>query len=390
MSGFLRFGTRLPVGIRRLIRRLPGFDRLRAWLVDRSRLPGPAPGELRAVVYLPTWVHWDVMRQRPQYLLSAFAAAGHPVYFVDHMERGVRQEGAVTICGSLRDVPRSGVIIYLHFAPLRHLIDNFEDAVVVYDILDDLSIYDSDEMGLPEGRKVRSHHSDLIERADLVLVSNRVLAERHREERRDLVMVSNGVNPETFGKPGQRPDDLPPFDPDSPIVGYHGMISTWFDFDLLEGVMRERPHWRFVLLGPTDPEVVERVESLQGRPNLTVLGERPGNAMPGYVQGFDVGVIWFEVDRMTEGVTPLKMYEYMAGGIPCVATPIPACVNEPLVDTASDVAGMVKVIEKALDTDGERLRAAAREHSWDEILRPALDRLDELDLRRVSAGGALD
>ena len=73
-----------------------------------------------------------------------------------------------------------------------------------------------------------------------------------------------------------------------------------------------------------------------------------------------------------------------------MATPIPACVNEPLVDTASDVAGMVKVIEKALDTDGERLRAAAREHSWDEILRPALDRLDELDLRRVSAGGALD
>jgi glycosyltransferase involved in cell wall biosynthesis len=327
------------------------------------------------------------MRQRPQYLLSAFTAAGHPVYFVDNSERGVRQEGGVTICGSLRDVPRSGVIIYLHFAPLRHLIDNFEDAAVVYDVLDDLSIYDSEEMGLPEGRKVRSHHPALMERADVVLVSNQVLSERHRDERPDLIVVSNGVDPEAFGEPVQRPSDLPPSEPGSPIIGYHGMISTWFDFDLMEGVMRERPDWRFVLVGPIDPEVAQRVEALQGRPNVTVLGERASDAMPGYVQGFDVGVIWFEVDQMTEGVTPLKMYEYLAAGVPCVATPIPACVTEPLVDTAGDVASMVAAIERALDIDGEALRVAAREHSWDENLKPALDRLDELGLRRVSAGG---
>ena len=387
MSGFLRLGSRLPVGVRRAIRSLPGFDRLRAWLVDRPLLPGPEPGELRAVVYLPTWAHWDVMRQRPQYLLSAFTAAGHPVYFVDNSERGVRQEGGVTICGSLRDVPRSGVIIYLHFAPLRHLIDNFEDAAVVYDVLDDLSIYDSEEMGLPEGRKVRSHHPALMERADVVLVSNQVLSERHRDERPDLIVVSNGVDPEAFGEPVQRPSDLPPSEPGSPIIGYHGMISTWFDFDLMEGVMRERPDWRFVLVGPIDPEVAQRVEALQGRLNVTVLGERASDAMPGYVQGFDVGVIWFEVDQMTEGVTPLKMYEYLAAGVPCVATPIPACVTEPLVDTAGDVASMVAAIERALDIDGEALRVAAREHSWDENLKPALDRLDELGLRRVSARG---
>jgi glycosyltransferase involved in cell wall biosynthesis len=339
---------------------------------------------LRAVVYLPTWAHWDVMRQRPQYLLSAFAAAGHPVYFVDHREKGVRRDGGVTICGSLADVPRSGVIIYLHFAPLRHLIDNFEDAAVVYDILDDLSIYDSEERGLPEGRKVRSHHTELIERADVVLVSNPVLAERHLQERRDLVMVSNGVDPEAFGKPVERPEDLPHSEPDSPIIGYPGMISTWFDFDLMEGVMRARPDWRFVVVGPIDPKVAERVEMLREQPNVTVLGERPSVAMPGYVQGFDVGVIWFRVDRMTEGVTPLKMYEYMAAGVPCVATPIPACVAEPLVDTADDVTGMVAAIEKSLDTSRETLQETAREHTWEQSLGPALERLAELDVRRVS------
>ena len=366
-----------------MIRSLPGFDRLRALILDRPRRTGVASGEPRAVVYLPTWERWDGMRQRPQYLMSAFARSGHPVYFVDNTERGGRIEDGVTIWRSLRDVPRSGVIIYIHFAPLRHLIDNFEDAVVIYDILDDLSIYDADEQGLPERRKVRSHHPHLVETADVVIVSNRILAERHRSERPDLIEVGNGVDLELFGAPADRPEDMPAPDPEHPIVGYHGMISVWFDFDLLEAVMTERPDWRFVLVGPVSPEVADRLETLRARPNLTLIGEQPSAAIPGYVQGFDVGVIWFQLNRMTEGVTPLKMYEYLAAGVPCVATPLPACVDEDEVETAADADAMVAAIERALKADPESLRSVASAHSWEENLRPVLDRLDELGLRRV-------
>ena len=263
VSRLLHLGSRLPKGVRRAIRSIPGSDRLRAWIIERPRLPSPEPGEPRAVVYLPTWAHWDVMRQRPQYLLSAFAKAGHPVYFVDSSERGVRHEDGVTICGSLRDVPRSGVIIYYHFAPLRHLVERFDDAAVVYDILDDLSIYDSEEVGLPERSRVRSHHPEAVSAADVVLASNPTLEARHMEERSDLVEVSNGVDLGMFGNPSGRPDDLPPSALGGPIIGYHGMISRWFDFDLLEGVLEERPDWRFVLVGPRAPEVAERMESLR-------------------------------------------------------------------------------------------------------------------------------
>ena len=263
VSRLLHLGSRLPKGVRRAIRSIPGSDRLRAWIIERPRLPSPEPGEPRAVVYLPTWAHWDVMRQRPQYLLSAFAKAGHPVYFVDSSERGVRHEDGVTICGSLRDVPRSGVIIYYHFAPLRHLVERFDDAAVVYDILDDLSIYDSEEVGLPERSRVRSHHPEAVSAADVFLASNPTLEARHMEERSDLVEVSNGVDLGMFGNPSGRPDDLPPSALGGPIIGYHGMISRWFDFDLLEGVLEERPDWRFVLVGPRAPEVAERMESLR-------------------------------------------------------------------------------------------------------------------------------
>lgn len=385
MSGLVRLASRLPPDVRRLIRRLPGFDRLRSWF-NKPRQPGPAEGELRAVVYLPTWEHWDVMRQRPQYLLSAFADAGHPVYFVDHSETGIRHADGVTICGSLRDAPRSGVIIYLHFAPLRHLLDNFDDAVVIYDLLDDLSIYESQEDGLPEKRKVRAHHPVVMDAADLVLVSNRVLLDRHMSERSDLILVPNGVDPDLFGRPAPRPADLPAPDPERPVIGYHGMISAWFDFDLLEGVMDNRPNWRFVLVGPVDPLVRPRLDSLLKRENFTLISAQPSDRVPAYVQGFDVGVIWFRVDRMTEGVTPLKMYEYLAAGVPCVATPLPACVEEPLVETSGVVSGMLDAIDRARAVDPTTLRAGARRHSWEVRLRPVLESLDDRDLRKARAG----
>ncbi len=333
------------------------------------------------MVYLPTWLEWDVMRQRPQYLLTAFARAGHPVYFVDPRARETRHIDGVTIVRSLRQVPRSGVLIYLHFAPLRHLIGAFNDAVVVYDILDDLSIYDADEVGVPTHRTVRAHHPHLMDRADIVMASSAVLMERHSPERADLVLVENGVDPQMFGRVLTPPEDMPG---GKPLVGYHGMISHWFDFDLLAEVAGMRPGWQFVLVGPVDPRADDGVRRLEALPNVSMIGERPSSVIPAYVQAFDVGVVWFQVNEMTEGVTPLKMYEYLAAGVPCVVTPLPAAVAESAVRTAGDADSMVAAVEEAL-ADPKRQEAwdTARDHSWEKRLAPVLDRLRSEGLDRV-------
>lgn len=351
--------------------------------MDRPRLPGPSPGEKRAVVYLPTWVRWDHMRQRPQYILQAFAAHGHPVYFVDHEEREIRDVQGVKICPTLGDVPRNGAILYTHFAPLRHLIDRFDDPVVVYDLLDDLSIYDADEDGLPEERKVRAHHPHLMERADIVMVSNQVLAEKHRAERPDLLEVHNGVDPDMFSRPSPRPLDLPQPSPTRHLVGYHGMIADWFDFELISEVARRRPDIDFVLVGPSSDRVQQRLADLSQLPNVTLIGERPSDDMPAYVQAFDVGVIWFKLDEMTRSVTPLKMYEYLAAGVPCIATPLPACEDEPLVMIAADARSMAQAIDDALMMDRNSLQAESRKHSWVARLEPVMERLDQTGKRRA-------
>ena len=287
-----------------------------------------------------------------------------------------RMADGVHVVGSLRDVPGTGAIVYSHFAPMRHVFDLFAEPVIVYDILDDLSIYDDQEEGLPEARKVRAHHSVVVDRADVVIVSNEVLADRHRSERPDLIVVENGVDSTAFGLQRDRPDDLP----SGTLIGYHGMISTWFDFDLLVGTARRLPEFQFVLVGPT--EVEDRLAVAVAEPNVTWLGERPSDRMPAYASAFDVGAIWFVVDTMTEGVTPLKMYEYLAAGTPCVSTPLPAAIAQEAVRTAADVESMAHAIEQALDDDVATLKAIGQKNDWRLRIEPVLERLEAEGKRR--------
>lgn len=368
----------IPDPLKRAVRHLPFADHLRTLISGRPKPSPVTPGALRPVVYPPTWLRWDEMKQRPQFLLEAFARAGHDVYFVDTSEPGTRKTGSVTIVRNLRDVPGTGPILYVHFAPIRHVFERFEDPVIVYDILDDLSIYDDDEAGLPEARRVRFHHAHVMARADVTMVSNRVLQERHGEERADLIRVENGVDVAAFAQRGQRPADLP----EGTVIGYHGMISTWFDFELFDSVAVARPDWELVLVGPADERVKARLAESTERLNVTWLGERPSSAMPAYAGAFDVGVIWFVVDHMTGGVTPLKMFEYLAAGTSAVSTPLPAAVDTDGVRTAATATEMIEAIEAALGDDMTETHARAQGHDWSDRLTPVLDRLDELGRRR--------
>lgn len=348
--------------------------------------PVPEPGSLRPVVYLPTWAQWDVMRQRPQFLLEAFAGSGHPVYFVDPREPRPRSIGGVSIVPSLDEVPGEHVILYVHFAPMRELVRRFVDAVVVYDILDDLSIYEADEIGLPAQRTVAYHHPLIVESADQVIASNTVLAERHVAERNDLILVENGVDAERFSEPVRRPADLS--DAVGPIIGYRGAIAKWFDFGLLRATAEAKPEWRFVLVGPIDGRVVADVTSLSDLENVEFIGERDPDTMPGYAQAFDVEAVWFIVDELTRGVTPLKAFEALAAGTPAVSTPLPACEAIPGVRTATGSPAFREALLGALRDakDPEWLAQAAatsRDADWSRRLDPLLVRLDEANQRMV-------
>lgn len=383
VGGIHRWIPRLPAGVRRFLKRLPGASSARDRLYGYPQGSAPESGTPRPVVYLPTWLEWEVMQQRPQYLMQALAHAGHEVWFVDPRLSGrVEIDENVHLVPSLHETPRAGVILYTHFAPNRTLIDRYEEPIVVYDLLDDLAIYDESERGFPARRGVRNHHEVLVMDADVVIVSNRELLGRHRSEREDLVLVENGVDLDRFKPNGPVAGSVP----DGQIVGFHGAIAPWIDFDLVTTVATLRPRLTFVFVGPVDPLVEHEAARLTDLPNVTVLPAQPSSAIADHVRGFSVGILPFVVDDMTRAVTPLKMYEYLACGIPVVATPLPACVDQPFVRTAPEPDEFVSAIDAALQDQSIRaneLRQAAELASWDHRVQPLIWKLVELGVRTV-------
>ena len=55
-------------------------------------------------------------------------------------------------------------------------------------------------------------------------------------------------------------------------------------------------------------------------PNVTLLGAKPHATLPSVHQEFDVGLVPYRLSEYTTNVYPTKLNEYLAMGIPVVAT----------------------------------------------------------------------
>lgn len=135
---------------------------------------------------------------------------------------------------------------------------------------------------------------------------------------RRVLHLPNGVDVEHFmGGDRSEPSDLATIP--RPIAMYVGAMDAWFDYTTVDRMTAQLPDVSFVLIGP-DEVACER---LMPRSNLHLLGRRPYATLPRYLAHADVGLIPFDVighPELVESIHPLKLYEYLAAGLPVVAT----------------------------------------------------------------------
>ncbi len=76
-----------------------------------------------------------------------------------------------------------------------------------------------------------------------------------------------------------------------------------------------------MLVGPDSlpAEVTERLEAVD---NIYLLGPRPYDQIPAFLQHADVVIIPHQVNPFTESLDPIKAYECVAVGRPTVSTPV--------------------------------------------------------------------
>lgn len=103
-----------------------------------------------------------------------------------------------------------------------------------------------------------------------------------------------------------------------PIVGYIGVVQERVDLDLLMYLAQKNPSKSFVIIGPVWNE--KDAARLARISNIYLLGYKSYEEAPAYIQQFDVGIIPHKPSTFVASTNPMKLYEYLACGIPVVAT----------------------------------------------------------------------
>jgi glycosyltransferase involved in cell wall biosynthesis len=174
----------------------------------------------------------------------------------------------------------------------------------------------------------------LIRRADLLFVLTEemrklYIAKGVRPER--CIVFPVGTGPAFLDAPDERVrmrEELGVGE--TPAVVYLGNIAppreAGFILEILGEIARRRPDVRILLLSQNSNELDALLDSYGLRPAIACCRAVPYEDVPRYLAAADVGIYPIPVDvpfALHTTMSPLKVAEYLATGVPVVASPVP-------------------------------------------------------------------
>lgn len=252
-------------------------------------------------------------------------------------------------------------ILYLDSPNHSYLLDCIKYKTAIFRVADNTSGFSKIT------RAARDAEKEIAGRVDVVLYTAQNL-EKHvlsLSPRRTLYFP-NGVNYRHFaGGSNLMPPEYEHIK--KPIALYVGAMAEWFDFDLINHAAKKLPDVSFVFIGG-DALAKQRLERLD---NIHLLGTRKYADLAPYMYNADVGLIPFDLENHTDlvnSINPLKLYEYMACGLPVVSvkwqeletlkTPAILCASKP--EFVSGITSAISLKGKSRDLH----QAYAQQHDW--------------------------
>lgn len=246
--------------------------------------------------------------------------------------------------------------------------------IIIYDYVDEISL---DICGDEKAYCFLKERHEKIKKeqlADLVFCTTKKFVDEfsHYYPKEKIVYVPNAVDIDIFNpkKRYQLPDDLKPiYNQKKVIVGYHGAMAKWLDYDLINQIAKAKPEVNFVFLGAKYDESINQLNA--GLPNIFYLGVKDYRQLPAYLKYFDYSWIPFKKGKIAEHTSPLKMYESLAmGKIVLVSESLKECYGYPGVYVFKNnlrffmqtFDKVIKIKNKAIIFD--KIQKELVNHSW--------------------------
>ena len=332
--------------------------------------------EKRPIICLAA-IDWHFLFHRPHQLMLHFARRGHQVHYRNFTQiPGTPPQEVVPNLYVYRDfnrLPRDmqSPIYFVYFPAYASWLNAAPDSFIVYDCIDDDPAFDR-------------HEELMLVKADLVLCVSKELMNKHKGKHPHVILLPNGVDIDHYSsksEPG--PEIIRLKEKAEAIIGFTGAFyHGWVDTDLVYFIARQFPQWQIVLVG----ESYRRVFS-NAPPNISYLGKKPYEVLPGYIRCFDIGIIPFLDNRIARGADPVKIYEYMAAGIPIVSRNLPFVndMSPPLIYSYNNENECVMALSNALEDEKKFRQDNSRKrsefisgHTWENRMNRLVSELNKL------------
>jgi len=241
-------------------------------------------------------------------------------------------------------------------------------SLVVYHCVDEHSAFP----GFVTPEVVKSYDDGLTRRADLVITTSENLRQAREPLNPETYTVLNAADVELFQRALDPklmvPGDLAAIP--APRLGVVGLHDSRLDVDALVALAGADPGWHVVLIGPLKPGQVDEAR-LRRFSNVHFLGEKPQTELPGYLKGLAAALIPYKANELTRNIFPLKLFEYLAAGLPVVAGGLPELEGfSGMIELAERPEDYPALVRQALAEDGQDKRAArvalAAKNTWDQ------------------------
>ncbi len=248
---------------------------------------------------------------------------------------------------------------------------------IVYYCVDEYTAFTGAANGL------REIEEELFRKSDLVIVSAEKLFDDKKKYNANTHIIRHGTDWRHFrtalDEETKIPDEVKNLP--RPVIGFHGLLADWVDFELLRKTAAHFKNGSVVLIGKIAVDAEQKVKILNNISNIHFLGRKPYEQLPAYCKGFDVALNPFEISELTLAANPLKVREYLAAGLQVVSTDIPEVRILDHCLIGENHADFIAKIEYALENpkSREEISDSIRAESWEA-------KIDELRVIMMKSG----
>ena len=187
-------------------------------------------------------------------------------------------------------------------------------------VYEDVDYYEDLQSGKTRGKFISLLENAALKRADVVVSVSEPLLRRACLANSDCILVPNGAKLEYFRKPRELCRER--------SFVYAGSIVEWTGLEVaIEGflILRKRiPGITMLIVGDgKDKDTLEAlVRNLSLQDSISFTGRVPYDQMAELLCKSCVGLATFRPGKAAAFASPLKLFDYMAAGVPIIATDI--------------------------------------------------------------------